>query len=295
MTRTILFAILASSALAACNPVDVSRDDSNSEEQAAANSEALTKVLAADLRAEDKARDAFRNPKETLEFFDVKPGHTVIEYAPGGGWYTRILAPYVSDKGKYIAVGFPPEAGASIGPDFVDRMRKGGETFSETQSKSIGIAAEKLPLYFSNALPEDVNGTVDRVLIFRMMHNLLRWGIAEDEIKRLKATLKPDALVGIVQHRAASDAPDDYTDGNKGYLKQAIIVSWMEEQGFEFLAESEVNANPKDTANYPQGVWTLPPSYAEGEETKAKYDAIGESDRMTLLFKLADAPEASEN
>lgn len=295
MTRTILLAIMASSALAACKPVDVSQDDSNIEEQAAANSETLSNVLAADLRAEDKARDAFRNPKETLEFFDVKPGQTIIEYAPGGGWYTRILAPYVTESGKYIAVGFPPEAGASIGADFVDRVRKGGEAFAATQSESIGIAAEKLPFYFSNALPEELNGSVDRVLIFRMMHNLLRWGIAEDEIARLKATLKPDALVGIVQHRAANDAPDDYTDGNNGYLKQAALVAWMEEQGFELLAESEVNANPKDTADYPQGVWTLPPSYAEGEETKAKYDAIGESDRMTLLFKLADAPQNSDN
>ena len=287
MTRTIILAILASGALAACKPVDVSQDDSNSEEQAAANSETLSTVLAADLRAEDKARDAFRNPKETLEFFDVKPGQTIIEYAPGGGWYTRVLAPYITGEGQYIAAGFPPEAGASIGPDFVERMRKGGETFAATQSESMGIAAEKLPFYFSNDLPDDLNGKVDRILIFRMMHNLLRWGIAEDEIARLKATLKPDGMIGIVQHRAAPDADDSYTDGNKGYLKQADIVAWMEEQGFALLAESEVNANPNDTANYPQGVWTLPPSYAEGEETKAKYDAIGESDRMTLLFKVS--------
>lgn len=292
MFKPIALIALPLFALAACKPVDVSNDDTETSTQAAEN-DALASVLAADLRADDRARDAFRNPAETLAFFQIDADDTVIEYAPGGGWYTRILAPYVADNGRYIAVSFPPEAGASIGEEFVARMRKGGETFSATQSESIGIAAEKLPFHFGNAIPAELNGKVDRVVIFRMMHNLIRWGIADSEIEALKATLKPDGMIGIVQHRAKADAPAEYVDGNKGYLKQSDLVAFMNKHGFQLVAESEVNANPKDTADYPDGVWTLPPSYAAGEDTKAQYDAIGESDRMTLLFKLADASDGA--
>ncbi|WOE76034.1 class I SAM-dependent methyltransferase [Alterisphingorhabdus coralli] len=275
-------------ALTACEQAGTEAEPTEQGAEAEANA-ALDAVLAADLRADDKARDEYRNPAETLAFFGVEADDTVIEYAPGGGWYTRILAPYVTENGSYVAVGFAPEAAESLGEDFMARVREGGETFAAKQSESLGIDAEKLPFHFGNAIPADLNGQVDRVLIFRMMHNLMRWGIADGEIEALKATLKPDGMIGIVQHRAKADAPADYADGNKGYLKQADLVAFMEKHGFELAAESEVNANPNDTADYEKGVWTLPPSYAEGEESKKKYDAIGESDRMTLLFKLADA------
>lgn len=250
---------------------------------------ALDAVLAADIRADDRARDTSRHPGETLNFFGVEADHTVIEYAPGGGWYTRVIAPYVSENGQYVAVSFGPDAVASMGEDFAARVREGAETFSVKQSESLGIAADKLPFHFGGAIPAELNGTVDRVIIPRMMHNLMRWGVADSQIEALKATLKPDGMIGIIQHRAKADAPADYTDGNKGYLKQADVIAFMEKHGFALAAESEINANPKDSADYPKGVWTLPPSFAEGDADKEKYEAIGESDRMTLLFRLAEA------
>ncbi len=243
-------------------------------------------ILASEIRFQDRQRDGFRNPKQTLETFNVSPDHNIIEYAPGGGWYTRILAPYVAENGSYTAVSFPPKAAISLGEDFVNRINKGYESFSESQSKNLGIAAEKLPLYTGKTIPSELNGTIDRVLIIRMMHNLKRWGIDESEIAALKATLKPDGMIGIVQHRAKDDAPAEYVDGNKGYLKRDDLVAFMDTQGFEVANESDINENSKDTTDYPNGVWTLPPSLGSDDEDKSKFEAIGESNRMTILFKL---------
>ncbi len=245
----------------------------------------LAEVLAHERRKEDSARDAHRHPAETLTFFDVEPHHTVIEYAPGSGWYTRILAPYLAEKGRFIAVGFDPDTVDALDESFKARLREGAAGFSATQSKALGIAPEKLPFHFGNNVPESLNGQVDRVLIIRMMHNLLRWGIAEDEIAALRSTMKPGALLGVVQHRARLDAPDEYVDGNKGYLKQADLIAWFESQGFELVGTSEINANPDDPADHEAGVWTLPPTFALGDKDREKYEAIGESDRMTLLFR----------
>ncbi len=281
MMRSLILAAASAFALSACAP-DAGESGAS---ETAAQVNALETVLAADLRADDKARDAFRNPAETLAFFQVQPDHTVIEYAPGGGWYTRVLAPLVSGEGSYIAVGFPPEAGASIGEEFVARVREGGETFAARQSEALGIPAEQLPFHFGNAIPEELNGTVDRVLIFRMMHNLKRWGIDDSEITALKAALKPGGMLGVVQHRAKADATDEFADGNAGYLKQAELIAYFEGQGFELVDTSEINANPKDTTDHPNGVWSLPPSFAGGDEGREELAAIGESDRITLLFK----------
>lgn len=278
-----MIALSSALALFACSP-EASDGEVEGANAEAANAK-LAEVLAADLRAEDKSRDAFRNPAETLGFFQVEPSQTVIEYAPGGGWYTSILAPYVSGEGQYIGVGFAPEAAASLGEEFVARVREGGETFSSRQSESTGIPAEKLPFYFSNAIPENVQGTVDRILVVRMMHNLKRWGIADEEAAGWLAALKPGGMLGVVQHRAKADAPDDYVDGNMGYLKQDEMIAFFERKGFQLVEVSEINANPDDTADYEKGVWTLPPSFAEGDTDREKYTGIGESDRMTLLFK----------
>ncbi|MEM6907735.1 MAG: methyltransferase [Pseudomonadota bacterium] len=282
MFKQSVFALAAAGMLAACG---ANAETTSEAEETAKAGDGLSEVLAADLRSDDKARDEYRNPAETLAFFQIEPDQTVIEYAPGGGWYTRVLAPYLADAGQYIGVGFAPEAAAALGDEFVERVRAGGETFSDKQSEALGIPAEKLPFYFGNAIPEEVNGTVDRVLIFRMMHNLKRWGIADAEAEALLAALKPGGMLGVVQHRAKADAPEDYVDGNKGYLKQEELVAFFEGKGFELVDTSEINANPKDTADYEAGVWTLPPTLAKGDEDREKYAEIGESDRMTLLFR----------
>ncbi len=281
--KSFTIAALGALALIACAPAAQSAD--GAETQTAAQSTRLAQVLAHERRADDRARDAFRHPGETLAFFEVEPDHTVIEYAPGGGWYTRVLAPYLAEEGRYIAVGFAPEAAAALGEQFVERVRKGGESFAATQAKALGLAQDQVPFYFANAIPAEVNGTVDRVLIFRMMHNLKRWGIVDGEIAALHAALKPGGMLGIVQHRAKPDAPQAYVDGNKGYLKQAELIAYIESKGFELVDTSEINANPNDPADHEAGVWTLPPSYAMGDTDRAKYEAIGESDRMTLLFR----------
>lgn len=270
-------------ALAACTPAETAPEAEAT--QAATENAALAKALAADIRADDKARDAFRHPAQTLAFFQVEPTHTVIEYAPGGGWYTRILAPYLAEQGQYVGVSFGPEAAASLGAEFVERVKKGAATFSQKQAEGTGVPAEKLPYYFTETIPEDMIGAVDRVLIFRMMHNLKRWGVADAEVEGLFKALKPGGMLGVVQHRAKADAPAEYADGNKGYLKEAELIAFFEGKGFELAETSEINANPNDTADYEAGVWTLPPSFAKGDEDRAKYEAIGESDRMTLLFR----------
>ena len=280
------FAIAAASALAiaACAPAADGAETAEAVETQVDEAK-LADVIANERRAEDAARDEFRNPAETLAFFQVAPDHTVIEYAPGGGWYSAILAPYVAEEGNFIAVGFAPEVGASLGEGIVERIREGNATFSARQSELLGLPAEDLPFYVSGEIPEEVNGNVDRVLVFRMMHNLKRWGIDESETAALFNALKPGGMLGVVQHRAKADAPDDYVDGNMGYLKEAEMIAFFESAGFELVDTSEINANALDTADYEAGVWTLPPSFAKGDVDRETYEAIGESDRMTLLFR----------
>lgn len=202
--RTFAIAAASALALAACDPSTTEAtgaDENSSATEPAAVEAAMADVLAHERRAEDAVRDEWRNPSETLAFFQVAPDHTVIEYAPGGGWYTRIIAPYVTETGQYVGVGFAPEAAAALGDEFVERVRQGGETFSETQSEALGIPADELPFHFGNAIPEELAGTVDRVLMIRMMHNLIRWGIADGETEALYAALKPGGMLGVVQDR----------------------------------------------------------------------------------------------
>lgn len=285
--RSVIVLAASAFALAACDPV-LDGTETTACDDAEVADEWLKETLAHERRSDDRKRDSARNPAETLEFFQIAPDQTVIEYAPGGGWYTRILAPYLARKGQYVAVSFAPDEIASLNEDFRARLREGGETFSATQSRALGIAEERLPFHFGDAVPDSLDGQVDRVLIVRMMHNLVRWDIAASEIAALRDTLKPDGMVGVVQHRAKADAPEEFVDGNAGYLKQADVVAFFEENGFELAASSEINANPADTADHEAGVWTLPPTLALGDKDKAKYKTIGESDRMTLLFRKAE-------
>lgn len=248
--------------------------------------DALATVLADERRAEDRARDGYRNPAETLAFFQVEPTHTVAEYAPGGGWYTRVIAPYVAPQGRYVGLNFGPNPG--VPERFHDQLRAFPTGFPAQVVEQTGVPADRVAAYITAEAPEDVNGTLDRVLIIRMMHNLLRWGIADTELMAIRRLLKDDGLVGVVQHEAPEDMAYSMTDGNRGYLQKSDVIALMELYGFELVGESSVNANPKDDATHPAGVWTLPPTYARGEEDREKYTAIGESNRMTLLFKKAD-------
>ncbi|MEZ5708216.1 MAG: methyltransferase [Blastomonas sp.] len=282
MRKFVITALLATSAIA-CNSAHDPANAENHHEMPSAE-DALAKVLAADIREGDKARDQYRHPAETLAFFQVEPGQTVAEYAPGGGWYTRVLAPYVIDHGSYIALGVSPSSSAPEAERMAAMEKFAAETPASVEEET-GIDAEKIHAFTPASAPAEWNGKVDRILIFRMMHNLMRRGLAAGEIAAMKTLLKPDGMIGIVQHRAKADAPADYVDGNKGYLKQDDIIAFMDEQGFELVGASEINANPKDSADWPNGVWTLPPTLRLKDQDRAKYEAIGESDRMTLLFR----------
>lgn len=245
---------------------------------------AIDAALAADVRGDDGARDQYRHPKETLEFFQVTPDMVVAEYAADAGWYSKILAPLVAAQGQYIALGVSP-ANPEWTAERKARMEDYPASYPARAAKATGIASEKIAAYLTQSAPAAVNGKVDRVLIFRMLHNMNRWGILGGELDAMHAMLTDDGMIGVEQHRAKADAPADYVDGSKGYLKQADVIAMFEKHGFVLAGQSEINANPKDTADYPGGVWTLPPNYALKDQDKDKYAAIGESDRMTLLFK----------
>tara|TARA_R110002033_G_scaffold3756_1_gene20394 strand:- start:2058 stop:2912 length:855 start_codon:yes stop_codon:yes gene_type:complete len=245
----------------------------------------LTAILAHDRRAGDKARDVYRHPAETLGFFGVKPGRTVVEYGPGGGWYTRILVPYIAGSGQYVAVN--ADSSKSNFPNRAREARAKGwpESFPETAAKWTGVDADKILAFESDEMPDEMKGKVDRILIFRSLHGMLNNNNADSELRALREMLADDGMVGVVQHRAKNDASYAMSHGTKGYLKQATVIALFELNGFELVSQSEINANAKDSSDYDRGVWTLPPVLALGDKDKAKYQAIGESDRMTLLFK----------
>lgn len=244
----------------------------------------MAKVLADPARAEDTKRDKYRHPAETFEFFRIHPDHKVGEYAPGGEWVSRILGRYIDEKGKFTGLYFSTDAGFGDAK-MHEGIKAGAAKFPADVAKVTGRPETEYTAYSLSAIPEGEKGSFDRVILMRMLHNMHRWNIVDTELKRMRDLLKPDGLLGIEQHRAKANAPYSYADGAKGYLREADVIKMMELAGFELVAKSEINANPKDSANWPEGVWTLPPRLALKDVDRAKYEAIGESDRMTLLFK----------
>lgn len=247
--------------------------------------EALLELAAANpKRKEDRARDAWRHPIETMKFFGVRPDMKVGEYAPGGEWYSRFLGLYLGKQGKLVGLFFDPSA-----PAFDDKMKAGiaaaAAKYPADVAKFTGLPATNFSAMTLQAIPADQKGTFDRILVPRMLHNMLRWNNADSELKAMRELLKPNGMLGIEQHRAKADAPYAYADGSNGYLREADVIRLMELNGFELVRKSEINANPNDPANWPEGVWTLPPSLGSKDADKTRYKAIGESDRMTLLFR----------
>ena len=244
---------------------------------------ALTRALAMENRAEDRARDQYRHPFETLDFFEVKPSMTVVDYMPASGWYTRVLVPYLGAEGNYI--GLTPDPAAADGERFANYFGGLPEAFLKVAAEttaSLDGAGAQMSIYGSQDVPEELKGQVDRVLVFREMHNLLRSGAMYTELMRMRGLLKDDGMLGIVQHRAKSDAPGDYTTGANGYLRQEDVIALVEAHGFELVGMSDINANPLDSADHEGGVWQMPPSWGG---KKPELENIGESDRMTLLFR----------
>lgn len=245
----------------------------------------LAAAVAHSSRAEDRARDKYRRPDQTLAFFQVTPEMKVGEYAPGGGWYSRLLGLYLGPRGKLVGLYFDPTSGA-FDETTQKRIREGAVKFPADVAKWSGQPADRFASYALDAVPAGEKGSFDRILIMRMMHNLQRWNVADREIKAMRDLLKPDGMIGIEQHRAKPNAAYSYTDGSKGYLREKDVIAFMEMNGFTFVGKSEANANKADSANHPDGVWNLPPALRNvAEADKPKMQAIGETDRMTLLFR----------
>lgn len=238
-----------------------------------ADSAKLDKVLAGDHRSDaNKARDKYRHPRETLEFFGVKPDATVIEVWPGGGWYTEVLAPYLRDGGRYIAL-FPATATRGL-KNFEDKLASRPGLYDKVKIAKIAPAT---------GIDMPPAGGADVVLTFRNVHNWIDADIVDVYMKAFFDALKPGGVLGVVDHRAKPGAGVKAMI-ESGYLTEDFVVKRALAAGFRLDARSEINANPKDSKDYKKGVWTLPPTLTEGETDKAKYLEIGESDRMTLRF-----------
>jgi predicted methyltransferase len=223
-------------------------------------------------------RDKYRHPLETLKHFGIKPNMTVLEYGPGEGWYTELLAPLLATQGKLYVTTTDPNGPADQRSTFYGlRLKRfldrSPELFGKVERITIDSKAPKFGL----------DGTVDVVLAFRTMHGLHRDKLLGTFLAEAHKALKPNGVLGVEQHRAKPDAnPDDAA--KKGYLPEAFVIKEVEAAGFKLAGKSEVNANPKDTKDYEAGVWALPPTFENKDKDRDKYAAIGESDRMTLKF-----------
>jgi predicted methyltransferase len=240
-------------------------------------SSALQQAIAGKQRSEEhKARDIYRHPRHTLEFFDVKDNMTVVEIWPGEGWYTEILAPYLKDKGKLYAAHFSADAELSYHKKslekFVDKMHKHPKIYGNVELTVLE------PPELLQVAPD---GSADRVLTFRNVHNWMNNDQAAAVFTAMYKALKPGGILGVVEHRNNALKPED-TSAESGYVSEDYVIALARNAGFEFLEKSEINANSKDTKEYP--VWTLPPSLALKDKDRKKYLDIGESDRMTIKF-----------
>ena len=310
LTLSPLALALAALMLGACTPAsqdapaDAATTDATTDAAAAADAKAeadlrnaetdpLDAILAGDWRdPANVARDAFRHPRETLAFFGVGPSQTVVEISPGAGWYTEILAPLAQGKGRYIGV-------------LNDPAKAGSERATEYYANANAKFREKLAAHadvYANASLIEVDpkapvfgepGSADVVLTFRNVHNWVGAGSEAAMFKGFYDVLAPGGVLGVVEHRAAAGKTLEEVV-ESGYLPEDYVVGLATAAGFVLEEKSEVNANPADTKDHPNGVWTLPPGNRHDEADKAKYAAIGESDRMTLRFVKPQAEAAAE-
>ena len=260
----------------------------------ATSSNSLDPILAAQDDA-IKARYQYRHPKETLEFFGVEPGMTVIDILPGAGWYSKILLPFLGEEGSVIGLDYDLDMwrlyGGFANEEFLEKRKTWPSTWaSDAEGWSSDGDAMVGALAHGNVL-EDMTGKVDLVMMVRAFHHYNRFeekgGFLTAALQDLHVLLKPGGIVGVVQHRAPEDSDDEWANGDNGYVKQSHVISTMEAAGFKFIGSSEVNANPKDQPTKEDFVWRLPPvlsSSREDPELRAQMIAIGETDRMTLKF-----------
>ncbi|MCA9689572.1 MAG: class I SAM-dependent methyltransferase [Myxococcales bacterium] len=306
-TPRLLPAIAALSLCGACNTATVTPDEALPAEPPAVMAEVVPDVevvkevevdpidaiLAADFRAESRARDGARHPKETLQFFGVTRSSTVVELWPGGGWYTEILAPLVRDEGKLIVTNYDPKGPAkyygtkgaatfaaklAAAPERYDRV----EVVRVTQDVKLDKKGEVKSIAIK-PFPLAAPGSVDVVLTFRNVHGWYEHKQLAKVLEMAYLALREGGVLGIVAHRAAQGA-DPVETAPLGYLPEEAVIEAAQAAGFTLAGRAEINANPRDTKDYKQGVWTLPPRLIEGDKDRERYLEIGESDRMTLKF-----------
>jgi len=231
----------------------------------------------------NKARNQYRHPVETLEFFGIEDGMTVMEIWPGGGWYTEILAPAMRDHGKLVIATWDPDVQGQSSYRY-ELPKKMEATFADNPEVYDQVTVEYFSPPGSASLGEA--GSIDAVVTFRNTHGWVSGGQAQDIFNEFARVLKPGGILGVVQHRA-DEGSDTSVTAKTGYVSEAVVKELAANAGLGFEEASEINANPKDSKDHPEGVWTLPPGYALGDTDKEKYSAIGESDRMTLRFRKA--------
>jgi len=258
------------------------------------NSEILAAALAA--QPEDiQARYTYRHPQETLEFFGIEPGMTVYETLPGGGWYSKVLLSYLGPEGRLIGAayaadmyplfGFLSEEVLASKATWVETWIGEAEAWRNDESASVSA-------FQMGSMPAEMQGTADAAVVVRTLHNLARFepegGYLTKALADLYAILKPGGIVGVVQHQARDEMPDEWASGANGYLKDDFVIARMTAAGFEYAGQSDINFNPKDQPGEADFVWRLPPSLAtskDNAELKAAMQEIGESHRMTIKFR----------
>jgi len=256
--------------------------------------EKLSAVLA-EQPEEVQARYPYRHPAETMEFFGIVPGMTVVEALPGGGWYTKVLLPYLGPEGSLIGADYSRDMYPLFG-FFDEEYLKEKETWvADFTADAKGWGGEdgaSVTAFVFGSMPEEIKGTADAVLFIRALHNLARFegegSFLSAALQNAYDVLKPGGIVGVVQHQARDGMSDEWAGGQNGYLKKGFVIAKMQEAGFEFVAGSDINMNGKDQPTEEDIVWRLPPSLAtsrDNPELKAEMEAIGESNRMTLKFR----------
>ncbi|MFN0025525.1 MAG: class I SAM-dependent methyltransferase [Parvularculaceae bacterium] len=301
--RTLLMLSVAALTIAACakkaeEPAAPAAIDAPVEQQepiAAPTPAAALEAVLATLPDTEKARFQYRHPTETLQFFGVEPGMTVVEVLPGAVWWSQVLLPYLGPTGKLIGADYSLPMWVLFGeyaPDVENTRKNWAADWTARAGASCAASCAPVSAFVYGSLPEDMKGTADAVLMFRAVHHFARLedngGFYTAALKDTLEILKPGGIVGVEAHRAPAGNSDAWADGENGYLKQDAVIAAFTAAGFEFVAASEINANPKDQPTDKDFVWRLPPTLAtsaDNPELKAQMEAIGESDRMTLKFR----------
>lgn len=240
----------------------------------------LNKIANGSHRSEKNInRNIYRHPVETLTFFEVEPNMKVVEIGPGGGWYTEILGPYLKEKGELHFTIFSEKSNRSYAPKLNAKIKE--MTSNKDLYGKVSFSVLEAPIEIEDIGSEN---SFDRVLTFRNVHNWMKDGMAKEAFEKFYKALKPGGILGVVEHRAKANKKQD-PKALSGYVREDFVIDLAKSVGFEFIAKSEINANYNDSANHPEGVWTLPPSLRLKDKKQSFYQAIGESDRMTIKFR----------